>query len=294
MENYQTAALIQQVITYPILGPLITRRDPLALAFRNDSTSWGGAGGIHEGQSLTMAQRLTLATKQLGTMDLGFQTTPGYEKGTPGHLTLLPDGHFPFTNLGIDERIAQWDILQNNMGSVGVLAVFKAQAIAIHTSLVNIRTGQSGSIGNTGVLSGNLETSRVNLANMDYRNLGFCMDNFSDNHPLIYALFDTETIREHHQLIFTGTLIESEMEGVLKHGFLSSDSFNAKSNGLANIGIYLSSTAHGTDSTMVTIPANTQRSVNISEFGAIDLNTHRFLNVVNLSTLVVTQYIIHL
>src|ERR1017187_689589 len=83
IENYQTAGLIQQVITYSALAPLITRRDPLALAYRNNYTSWSGSGGIHVGQSLTEAQRLTLATKQLGTMDIGIQLTPGYEKGTP-------------------------------------------------------------------------------------------------------------------------------------------------------------------------------------------------------------------
>jgi hypothetical protein len=294
IENYETAGLITQVTLNPALGPLITRRDPLALAFREAYTAWSASGGIHEGQSLTLDQRLTLATKQLNTIDLGIQLTPGYEKGTPAYKTLFVDGHYSFNAGGIETRIAAWDTFQSNMGTVVALAGFKTQAIAIHTDLQSIRTGQSGSIGNTGTLSGNLETARINLANMDYRNLGFCMDNFFGNNALMLALFDTNTIREHLQLIFTGHLIGAEMEGIMKHGFLSSDIFTAESNGAADIGLYLASTVHGTDSAMVKIDANTSNPVNISQFGAIDLNIHRFLNVVDLSPTLGTQYIIHL
>src|ERR1035437_9743357 len=135
MESYQTAALIQQVIIYPVLAPLITRRDPLALAFRNDSTSWIGSGGTHDGQTLSMGQRMTLGTKQLNTMDFGIQLTPGWEKGTPAYKALFVDGHYPFTTGPLDTRIAAWDALQSNMGTIGALSTFKTQAIAIHANI---------------------------------------------------------------------------------------------------------------------------------------------------------------
>ena len=296
IDNYQTAGLNFQVGAHGVLAPWIARRLPFSTAFRNDYNFWTASGGIHEGQSLTLAQRFTLATKQLNTIDLGIQTIPGgqYAKGTPNYVTVLMDGHYKFTTGAIETRINEWQSFADRMGTDINLAPFKIQAMAIFVSLTGIRNSQTGSISNTNVLSSNLETSRVNLANIDYRNLGCYMDAFWDNHALILALCDTETIREHLQSKFTGTLTISEVEGILKHGFLDTDTFTAENTTDAPYALNLGSVAHGTDSTQIIIAPHTKVTITISMFGAIDLNLHRFLTVTNLSGAIASHYIIQL
>ena len=296
IEKYQTAGINTQVLLHSEIIPWKARRDPLALDFVNKYNIYTGSGGIHEGQKLSLNQRFSLATKQLNTIDLGIQTIPGgeYAKGTPNYVTVLPDGHFRFTSEGIEIRINEWAAFAGRMGSDVNLAPFKTQALAINVSLDEIRTPQKGSISSTKVFSGDVEAARIALTTMDYRNLGQYMDVFHDNHPLILALCDTETIREHLQSKFTGTLAPSEVEGILKHGFLDTDTFTAENTTAAPQALYLASTVHGTDSTVIMVPANSKITVTISMFGAIDLNIHRFLTIVNMSGAIASHFIIQL
>ena len=294
--NYQTSGINAQVGLHPELIPWKARRDPLALDYVNKYSIWTGSGGIHEGKKLTLSQGLALAKKQLSTIDLGIQTIPGglYAKGTANYVTVLNHGHFPFNEGAIETRIAEWPAFASRMGSDINLAPFKTSALAIGVSLNGMRTSQTGSISSTGVFSGDLEAARVALCTMDYRNLGQYMDVFHNNHPLILALCDTETIREHLQSKFTGILQVDEVEGVLKHGFLATDTFTAENTTDAAYSINLGSTAHGVDSVTITILPHTKVTITISDFGPIDLNLHRFLTVKNLSHAILSHYSIQL
>ncbi len=294
--NYQTSGINAQVGSHAEIIPWKARRDPLALDYVNKYSIWVGSGGIHEGKRLTLNQGFALAKKQLNTIDIGIQTIAGglYAKGTVNYATVFNNGHAPFNEGFIQTRIAEWPAFASRMGSDVNLASFKASALAIGVSLDGMRTAQSGSISNTNVFTGDLEAARVALCTMDYRNLGQYMDAYHNNHAMIRALCDTETIREHLQSKFTGTLTIDEVEGVLKHGFLVTDTFTAENTSDAPYAIHLGSVAHGVDSATITVLPHTKITVAISDFGPIDLNMHRFLTVTNLSHILISHYIIQL
>jgi hypothetical protein len=295
IDRFHMSNLIRVAGTNVEYIPIRDRYQLVSTPLNELYAGWKSAGNIQVGQTLNVNQQLALGSKQVSVMSKTISLIAGYEIGSVGYRTVFTHGLYPFNTGGVEEIIAAYSTLASNMGSVLVLAPFKAQALTIFEGLTADKTVQTGAKGGTSTGSSNLDTARINAMNMQQRDLGFGLDNTYNDHALIQSMFDVETMQESHQSLFTGHLISLETEGILKHGFLSSDSFGAKSNGASAIGLWLGSAPLAKDSTMVTINANENREVLITEFGVgLDLNIHRDLTVQCLSTTLETQYRIQL
>ena len=292
LSNYHDADLNAKKASEPLLIPIYNRYHPLHLALINEFNAWKTAGGSQEGQTLNLSQLLDIAYAKIPLWDITIQAAGStFMKGTPNYLAIFPDGRSSFSRGSIDDRVNAYDTLAKNMIPFAPLATTMAQVAAVFTTLDTVRDVQTGAKGSVKTGSGKVETARVAAMTMQWRNLGFAMDAFWDKPMYIESMFDLQTLRESDQRTFTGTLDPSENEAVLIHTFFADDELRLKNNGNADTFFYLATTANGTDSDPVKVLPNTEVVITISDFGAIDFGTHRYLTAVNQSPSITTQYV---
>lgn len=291
LSNYHDANLNTKKATEPLLISIYNRYHSLHLTFVNEYNAWKSAGGRQEGHTLNLIQLLDLAFSKIPLWEINVQASgPTFMKGTPNYLAIFADGRSSFSRNSIAERINAYDTLAKNMIPFAPLAATMAQVAAVFTTLDAARIAQTGAKGSVKTSSGKVEAARKAAMTMQWRNLGFAMDAFWDKTKYIESMFDLQTLRETRQSIFTGTLDASENETVLIHTFLKDDKLRLRNNGNAVINFYLGTTTNSTNSTPVTVAANTEIVIAVSDFGAIDFGTHRHLTVVNQSQNDITLY----
>lgn len=293
LSNYHDSALQAASATEPLLVPVYNRYHPLHLSLVKEYNEWKSAGGAQEGQTLNLAQQLSVGVSRIDIWDPQIQIL--YPKTTPRYRSIFPTGRKVFTKGSIDERINAFNTLSMNIGADVALAAVKAEVDTTYTTLDGARDSQEAAKGTTKAESDQVDAARIAAMNMQYRNLGFVMDNFFLTLDGMAAqLFDQQTLRDHRQTVFTGTLDPGETEPVLVHTFLADDELKLKSNGNAKIRFYLASTSGGTDSAYIEINENEERTILVSAFGALDLGIHRHLTAINQSAAETTQYIVTL
>ncbi len=290
LSNYHDADLNTKKATEPLLIPIYTRYHEVHLALVSEYNKWHSSSGSQEGKTAALKLLLNETYKKMNAWDVAIQVQ--FLKGTPSYISIFPDGRKPFTTGSIDGRINAYDTLAKNLEPYAALATTRDEIAVAYAELDATRDMQEGSKGTKKVDSGNVEAARMNAMNMQYRDLGFAMDNFSTKTDYIASMFDLETLRENRQSEFTGTLSPSETKAILVRTFLGDDELSLKSNGAANLKFYLASTAGGTNSDAISVLANEEITVTISDFNAANLGTHRFLTVVNQSVSDSTQFIV--
>ena len=280
LSNYHDASLQTQSAVNPVLLPLYTRYHPLHLTYVQQYNAWKSAGGAQQGQTLNLEQQLATAYESLGDWDIHVQVV--YKKTTPQYKAIFPDGRKPYTRGGLDDRINTYDTLSKNIGTDPSLAAIKIQVDAAFATLDTARDTQEGAKSTKTGGSQQVDTARIGAMNMQYRNMGFIIDNFFDSREAACAmLFDLTTLRESDQKTFTTTLDPAENDALLVHTFLITDMLKAKIDTTGPVSLFIASTPNGTDSTAVVLNTVTETSIPITAFGSIDLHTHRFLTVVS-------------
>lgn len=280
MSNYHDSALAKAAASDPIFIPIYNRYHPLHEAFRQKYNEWVSAGGTQESQSLNVKQQLKLALEKIDDWDVAIQVL--YKKTTVRYKAIFPDGRKPYNRGGVDLRINAFDILSINIGADPALATVKAEVDATYLLLDAARDNQEGAIADTKHGSGNVETARIALMTMQYRDMAWVLDNFYDSRSnLCTDLFDLSTLRGHQQTSFNATLAVSENKPVLTRTFVADDFLRLKVDGPGPVMFYLASTVGGTDSTAVTRTTNHDQKAEMSEFGITDYGTHRHLTAIN-------------
>ncbi len=292
LSNYHDAVLNVAKVSQPLLVAIYNRYHPLHQTLVTEYNAWKNAGGSQEGQTLNVQQQLDLAVGKLNGWDARVQIV--FAKGTPNYLSIFPNGRKPFTKGSIDNRINAFDTLALALTPHVALASVKTEVAATYVILDGARDTQEGAKGTTKTGSGLVEAARVAAMKMQYRNLGFCMDNFSEQPMYIESLFDVATLRDKQQTEFTGMLDPLENEAVFVRTLLADDELKLKSNGNAKIRFYLATTAGGTDSDFIEVNENETRIITISEFNITDYGTHRHLTAINQSNAEETQYIVEI
>ena len=269
---------------YPLLLPLYTRYHPLHLAFVAGCQNLTSSGSVQQGDRETVTQSF-IAAKALLTEDWILAILKVYKKKSARYLAIFPNGLKPFNSGGIDNKIDAFKVLSLNIGSDAALADIKEVVDTTYASLLLARKTQTDAISTTTSNSVLLENLRVAAMKMQYRNLGYTMDNFCDTVALMCTLiFDLVTLRESNQVLFAGTIVRMGSKSILSHTFLPADQFAIKIIGTGSYKFYLSSTATGTESTAVDVLANIKTTITLSQFGVTDFPNHRFLNLVSAST----------
>jgi hypothetical protein len=295
LSDYHDADLQKKQLTEPLLVPIYARYHPLHLILVDEYAKWKTAGGSQEGQTLNVGQMLDLACGQLPQWELTVQILgPQFMKGTPNFKSIFPNGRKSFTSGSIKDRIEAFDSLAKNLQPFSGLSSLMAIVSTTYINLDAARHDQEGAKGTVKADSGNVELARVAAMTMQWRNLGFAMDNFWDKPNYIESLFDLPTLRSGSQREFTGRLDPLEIEAVLKHTFHSDDELLLKNVGDADITFYLSNTPHGAQGIGITVAANTEMHISVNQFDVPDYSTYRFLTAINQSKNTITKYVVEL
>jgi hypothetical protein len=174
-------------------------------------------------------------------------------------------------------------------GKVG-LETTLADVTTFSGKLVTADTAQSGSVGTTTTASENVEKARVTAMVMLYSILGQCIGHLAATPNLITVLFNLRVIRNTLQTIFTGALKIAGFETIVQRSYELSDTVDASSDGLTELGYYLAENPNEgpTGYTVISVLSLKTKSIGIEEF--IDNTTNTFLCVVNLSDTLAGHY----
>lgn len=165
--------------------------------------------------------------------------------------------------------------------AIAPLVTVKAQVDAFYLLLDAARDMQEGAKGGTKTSSELLDQKRIPAMTMQYGNLGFLMSKYMNTPLLAEPFFELAVLRDHQQVIFTGTLDPAENEAVLIHTFAADDEIRFKITGTGQASFYLATTSGGTDSTPVIIAAGSSQTMLASAFGITDYGTHRYFTAIN-------------
>lgn len=263
----------------PEFTTMYDRYHPLHLDYVDIYNEWKNSGGSQQGQTLNVDQLLELLLTKVSKWEA--QVRVVYDKTSPAYKAIFPKGNYPFYKGERETRILAVKTLGTALTGIVALAATKTEVDAFHTTLDGARDTQEGAKGGTKSLSAQLEQKRVSIMQMQYKNVGLLIDKFNETPALIGPFFELSILRNHRQVEFTGTLEVAENEAVLVHTFVSDDAFRVKLTGAGQATLYLATLTNGTDSTPLVITGDTETVHEISEFGAIDLGTHRHFTAVN-------------
>ena len=293
LSNYHNATLEKAKINHPTdtdIDKMYTRYHPLALLLANEYAKWKQLGGVKEASTLNIEQ--ILATLQ-SKMDVWQPAIEGkFVKTSPEFKAILPNGRSGLTKGNKEEKIVAVKAFSKSLENIAALATTKTAVDAFLAQIETARTAQLGSKSAVGEGSNVVANAVAACMVMQYKNLGLMMDKYADNPTLIENYFDLQTLQESTQTSFTGTLDPSENEAILVHTFTAGDQLSLKIIGDAPAKFYLSNTANGVNSELVQVAANTQITVDVTEFAVPDYHTYRYLTAVNTSNSITTKYVV--
>lgn len=239
---------------------------------------WKSQGGFQKGATLTLDQLLVLMTGKINDFDYSIQSV--YRRGTPQYMTLFPQGHKPFGTGEKDSRINAVKTLGITLEAYAPLSATKILVDAYWNQLNTARTNQEGQIGNTNTGSDNVQIAAETAMTALYKILGNCMSEYAADPHQITPLFDLQTLRDHSQTVFTGTLDGNEDESVFEHTMLADDELKLQSTTAEAVGFYFSHTGVPgvEDSTLITVAGNSELIVNRSDFGTL---ANHYLHALN-------------
>ena len=292
LSNFHDARLFLLKDSVASLIPIYTRYHAVHLALVQAYNDWKNKGGDQKGKTETLKQAFEGTYGQMNQIDRDIQVE--FLPQTPQYQGIFAEGRKPFTKGKIDDRINAWDTLGKRLEPYAPLAAVKAQVDGYYEALDLLRDSQEGAKGTVKTGSGNVETARIAAMIMQWRDVGFSIDNFSTDIPFIESMFDLESLRVKPQTKFTATLAALENKAVATHTFLSNDKLRLKNNGLGTLRFYLATTLNGIDSTFIEVTAGQNITKDISDFGISDYSTHRFLTAINQSVTDTSKYLVQI
>ena len=298
LSNYHDAYLLKMMTDSPMdpdWATLYNRYHPFHLAYVDEYTKWKTAGGVQKGQTLNLDQLMVLLITKTGRWDVAVQNVAGFEKGTANYLTIFPQGYKPFNSGAKTARVNAVKVLGETLAPFAManpaILIIKNDVDLFYTTLDTARDTQEGAKGGTKQKSEEVESKRVLVMTEEYRDLGFLINKGAEDPDRIAPFFELQVLRDHNQVLFTGTLDANENEPVLVHSFVADDELEFEITttetvpASTQVAFYLATTPGGIDSTPVFVGVNHAKlKIQASAFGISDYGTHRFLTAVNLST----------
>lgn len=245
-----------------------------------DYTNWKAQGGTQKGNTLSFDQLLELLSPtKINGWDL--QVCNTYLPKTPQYTAIFPKGHKAFQQGSKIERMAAVGQLYTTLGAYPALATTRSDVNNFSTMLLNAHQTQEGSKSQTGTTKSTVVSAIENSSLALYAFLGLCINKYASNPSLIEPLFDLQTLRQHKQLIFTGTLTDNECEIIMEHTFEATDELRLESGNttttysLVQVGL---PTAKTIAPLQVTVSPNTSVVITADKLGAL---TNPYLRVIN-------------
>jgi len=263
-------------------GPLYAMYHPLHVNFLDAYNVWKSQSGVQKGATLTFDQLLQLLSpSKINAWDLAVMNV--YAKGSPEYVTIFPQGHKPFQRGEKQQRVNAVKQLKTALTGKVPLASTLDDITAFYNQLLDAATAQQGQMGNTGSTSDVVMTAMTTALTAMYSMLGKCLAEFPADPTVCEYIFDLESIRNHEQLIYTGTLDPSENHNVLEHAFVSTDQPTLGNTGTTVIQYFLAATPNAplNGSPVIAVNPDERKTISASELGDL---SNRFLHVINTST----------
>ncbi|MEI6816046.1 MAG: hypothetical protein WCL14_05510 [Bacteroidota bacterium] len=255
ISTYMDQNLQEAGITDPIILALYGIFHPQHVAFMLLYTTWRGTGGVLHGKVFTKNELLAeLVSTDLAEWDLQVQMV--YRKGTEEYNTIFPQGHKPFVEGTIDDRIAAILVLRNVLVSFPLLAALHTTVSGFYTSIFNAESLVAGKKGVKTSSSGALETGRVTNATNMHKMFGSLLKLYSGNDVELGRYVDVEEIQAKQEVNpIERTIVTHRKDKVASRTLLATDHFEITNDGLADLKFYLLKHIDDTPSVFVTVPA---------------------------------------
>lgn len=266
----------------PFFAAMYAYYHPFHLALLAAYNQWKTSGGTHKGATLTVEQLLALLSPtKINRWDALVQAV--FAKGTGDYLAVFPNGHQPFQTGERDERVNAVEQLSKAMEVYPSLSSVKSEVDAFYTQLNDARTTQLGNLGDTAHYSDNADEKIRKAMIAMYADLGLSINKNPETPTTLEPLFDLETVRNHEQVIFTGTLTDHETEVIAEHTFADDDELRLENKGDTIIRFYLANIPEDGPGAnpVIELAAHHKQVVKATDFGSL---ANHFLKVENTGT----------
>lgn len=290
--NTFTLGVLQGRLNDPFFAGLHAGLLPLVTNFETLYDAWVFQLGNQKSKTSALSIDLkNLQGEKIGLWDIQIQNV--FQQNTPEYQQILPNRRKPFQNGKQETRIAAVGALSIALTGKQQLAAVKTDVDAFFAQLHAHLLLQKQNLGDTDISSDALEAARVAVCTELYSILGLLMSHFKTNPELVDAFFDTESIRNHEQTIFNGTVLGAELKLAMTHTFIIGELVRLVNKGNHDLRFALCTEANdalGQPSVLVT--AGNETIVMAEELG--DVLTQRFLKVQNLAPAENGKYMIML
>lgn len=261
---------------------LYTRFHPLRDLFSAAYTKSITAHAIYKSKTAHFDNlKLELSGKYIEDWDIQIQVQ--YRKGTPEYIELLPRGREPFQKGTNDQRIEEVIAFGKRLAAYPTLSAVKTAVDDFSADFSAARTTQQAKEEAISSSSNDLETNRINVAEMMYGNLGVLMDKFRNNPVKIEQFFDLETIRQtgaETNEEYEGTIAGGDSLNIISGGFGEATEFLLTNPGIAKLAYFTAQTADEIFSgTGIILEPGVSMTKSATELGNAG---NQFLNVTNL------------
>ncbi len=259
---------------------LYTNFLPFMTAYHTKYDAWLAQLGTQKGKTNSLNVLLrSLQSEKIARWDIQIQTL--YPQNSSEYIALLPHRRSPFQTGSQVDRIAAVSALSINLTGITALSATKTDVDAFLLLLTNAFNDQKAHINTTHVDSTALDAARVAVCIELYGILGALMTHFKTNPIDADNFFDTESIRNHEQVLFRHNLHSDELRLALTHTFIAGEDIRLINQG--NTTLHFALCAAENDpigSTFVSVNAHDETIVAIEALGSI---SSRFLKVKNMS-----------
>jgi hypothetical protein len=287
-ESYRTAkklgdytlAALQAKNSDPVIGPLATAFKPYVDNFNAAYNNWLSKLGVQKSfTSDLMVNLKLLSSYKIKQWDIAIQGQ--FLEGSTKYISILPNHRTPFQNGSQEDRLAACDALSIALTGITALATTKTDVDAFIVTLKASFNAQKGSLSNTVTNSDNLDTARINMCIELYSILGKLMSIYKTKPTDAQQFFDMETIRNHEQTLFKGTLHPNELELILTHTFEDGEQIRLVNKGATPLRfalLPLATSVMDEATSFQEVAPNDEDIITVSSLGNL---ANRFLKVLN-------------
>ncbi len=278
ISTYHDSAL-QTASGDPFFAAMYAAYHPFHLALVAAYNTWKTSGGMQKGSTQTVEELLNLLSPvKINAWDAQVQIV--LPKGSPDYVAVLPQGHTPFAQSEIDERINAVQQLGLALVPFPALAALKLEIDTFYGQLTVARNTQLGKKGDTEHYSDMLREKISDALIAMYGDLGLVMDKAKTNPIDAEPLFDLDTIRNRQQSVFKGILSGNENKLLVERTFSNLDEMRLQSLAGTKLGFYMAANSGDAPAgyTLIEVEVNTKVIVKVTDFGPL---SNHFLHVIN-------------
>jgi hypothetical protein len=289
--DYSVNALQAQAAD-PFFQGLLAQLQPQVTAFNTLYASWKQQLGAQKGKTSALNIELkTLQGEKIGKWDILIQVV--YPQNSPQYMGILPNRRKPFQQGSQEDRIAAVAALSGALTGIQQLNGVKSDVDGFLATLTNAFNLQKQNLSTTDVDSTALDAARVEVCVALYGILGLLMHHFRTHPEDADNYFATESIRNHEQTTFKGTVPVGELKLALTHTFIEGEEVRLVNRGLHDLRFALCTEPNDAlHQPSVTVTAGNEIIVYAEELG--NLATQRYLKVQSLVPNEEGKYIIML